>query len=62
MLVIETNATQSAPGFISIQDGLAGSGPGNQPASAPEPVSMGLLGGGLALLGLARWHRREKKA
>ncbi len=27
----------------------------------PEPVTMGLLGGGLALLGLARWRRSATK-
>jgi hypothetical protein len=30
--------------------------------SIPEPVSMGLLGGGLALLGFARWRRSGRKA
>lgn len=30
--------------------------------STPEPVTMGLLGGGLTLLGLARWRRSAKKA
>ncbi len=30
--------------------------------SAPEPMSMGLLGGGLALLGLARWRRSAKQS
>jgi hypothetical protein len=31
-------------------------------AAVPEPVSMTLFGGGLALLGLARWRRTPKKA
>ncbi len=62
VLEIMTNATSYVPGFVSIQDGQAGTGPGFQPASAtPEPVSMTLLGGGLALLGLARWRRPSKK-
>lgn len=62
MLEIMTNATNYAPGFVSIQDGQAGTDPGFQPAASttPEPVSMSLLGGGLALLGLARWRRTSK--
>jgi PEP-CTERM motif len=31
------------------------------PNPVPEPISMGLLGGGLALLGVARWRRSLKK-
>lgn len=61
-LEIMTNATSYVPGFVSIQDGQAGTGPGFQPTLVPEPISMSLLGGGLALLGLARWRRPGKKA
>jgi hypothetical protein len=35
---------------------------GNITSSVPEPVSMSLLGGGLALLGLARWRKAAKKS
>ncbi len=62
VLEIQTNATSYVPGFVSIQDGQAGTGPGFQPTSVPEPISMSLLGGGLALLGLARLRRTGKKA
>jgi hypothetical protein len=34
---------------------------GFQPAATPEPVSMSLLGGGLALIGLGRWRRNKNK-
>jgi hypothetical protein len=59
-LEIMTNATTYVPGFVSIQDGQAGTSAGYQPSGTPEPVSMSLIGGGLALLGLARWRRSSK--
>lgn len=60
---ILTNATMFSQtnGSIGISDGgptTVGSAPG--PAAAPEPATMGLIGGGLALLGAARWRRRAK--
>ena len=62
MLIIETNSKSFVSGLISIQDGSAGTsvafGPG--PVSTPEPVSMGLLGGGLTFLGLARLRKSKK--
>lgn len=59
LLVIETDATSFTAGVMSVQDGLAANGVGFQPASTPEPVSMSLLGGGLALVGFARWRRKK---
>ena len=51
-LVIETNATEFADGFVSAQDGTAGFGAALSPkAVVPEPASLALLGGGLAILG-----------
>ena len=54
MLVIETNALNYAPGFLSAQDGTAGFGVAFQPAGAavPEPSSLALVGGGLSMFGL----------
>ncbi len=52
MLVIETNALKYTPGYVSAQDGTAGYGLGYSPASPiPEPSSLALLGGGLAVAG-----------
>lgn len=62
LLVVQTNATNYAAGLLSVQDQLSANGVGFQPAAAtPEPVSMSLLGGGLALLGAARLRRKNKK-
>ena len=49
-LVIETNATQFTWGFVSAQDGTAGSGQAYVP-TVPEPASLGLLGTGILLAG-----------
>ena len=63
LLVIQTNATSFTAGLMSVQDRLSANGVGFQPsAAAPEPVSMSLLGGGLALIGLGRWRRNNKKS
>ena len=52
LLVVQTNATNYMAGLLSIQDRQSANGLGFQPVAAtPEPVSMTLLGGGLALLG-----------
>jgi hypothetical protein len=60
-LEIQTNATSYVSiGTVSVQDGVSGFGNGFAPAT-PEPMSVGLLGGGLALLGIARWRRWAKK-
>jgi len=62
LLVIQTNATNYMAGLLSIQDQLSANGIGFQPAAAtPEPVSMTLLGGGLALLGAVRLRKKDKK-
>ncbi len=51
-LIIETNAVTFTSGFLSAQDGTAGSGLGYAPlAPIPEPSSLALIGGGLLALG-----------
>jgi hypothetical protein len=54
LLEIQTNATNFAPGFVSVQDGTSGFGAGYQPADAPEPASMFLFGAGFLGLGLSK--------
>ena len=54
-LVIMTNALHFEPGFLSAQNGTAGSGAAFQPSVIPEPTSLMLMGTGvLALSGLVR--------
>ena len=50
-LVIETDATAYKWGFVSAQDGTAGSASAYVPA-VPEPSSLALIGGGLSAFGL----------
>lgn len=59
LLVIQTNATSYVPGLLSVQDQQSANGIGFAPASVPEPISVSLLGGGLALMGMARWRRKK---
>ena len=63
LLVVQTNATNYMAGLLSIQDQQSANDLGFQPAAAtPEPVSMTLLGGGLALLGAVRLRKKNKKS
>jgi len=56
-LVVYTNWTQPLTvGTVSIINGTSGYAAGLEPA--PEPVTMSLLGGGLAVLGLLRFRRK----
>jgi hypothetical protein len=59
-LIVYTNIVNATPGLVSIEDGSAGYGVGISPGAAPEPMSMSLLGGGLALLGALRFGRKRK--
>jgi hypothetical protein len=60
LLVVKTNATSFITGTFSVQDGLSANAVGYSPTSVPEPVSMCMFGGSLALLGLARLRRTAK--
>lgn len=61
LLVIETDASYYTLGTMGASDGVAGGSVAYGPAAAPEPVSMSLLGGGLAFVGLVRWRRKTAK-
>jgi hypothetical protein len=58
LLIVETDTKFFTAGVLSVQDGLTANGVGFQPTSIPEPVSMSLLGGGLAFLGMLRFRRK----
>jgi hypothetical protein len=60
-IVIQTSSTTFFPGSLAIADdvGTTVVGYGNK-SSVPEPLTMGLLGGGLSLLGVMRWRRSRK--
>jgi PEP-CTERM motif len=57
--VIETDATAYKWGFVSAQDGTAGSARAYIPA-VPEPSSLALVGGGLSTFGLLLRKRLGK--
>ena len=60
-LEIQTNATNFKTGSTQIIDGGIAAVNSYAPSSAvPEPMTMGLIGGGLALLGVARMRRAKK--
>ena len=61
LLEIETNSTTYVPGFLNADDDLP-AGAAAYGAATPEPMSVALLGGGLALLGVARLRRFSKKS
>jgi len=50
-LIIETNARYLTTGFVSAQDGTAGSGVAWAPSAIPEPASLVLMGSGLIAVG-----------
>jgi hypothetical protein len=58
LIVYTSTKTFNGLGTTGIIDGTAGSGVGLQPTSTPEPMSMSLLGGGLALIGVLRLRRK----
>ena len=60
-LVIETDATAYKWGFVSAQDGTAGSANAYIPA-VPEPSSLALVGGGLSVFGLLLRKFRFRKS
>ena len=60
-LVIETDATAYKWGFVSAQDGTAGSASAYIPA-VPEPSSLALVGGGLSVFGLLLRKFRFRKS
>lgn len=61
LLEIETNATTYKPGTISVQDGVAGSGPAFGPLpEVPLVPALGLMGG--VVIGAVAWRRRRQGA
>lgn len=51
---VATNATAYVPGSIALIDSLTTNLTGYGPAAIPEPLSLGLLGAGLLVIGVAR--------
>ncbi|MBV9405385.1 MAG: PEP-CTERM sorting domain-containing protein [Acidobacteriaceae bacterium] len=60
-LVVATNATAWTTGVVSVQNNNVSENNALVPASSvPEPMTMGLIGGGLAFFGLARLRKARK--
>lgn len=60
-IVIETNSKTFSAGSIVIADDVQSTDAGFGDVGAPEPITMSLLGGGLAALGLLRWRSKSRK-
>jgi hypothetical protein len=58
LLIVETDTKFFTTGVLSVQDGLTANGVAFQATSVPEPISMAMLGGGLAFLGMLRFRRK----
>ncbi len=60
-LEVDTNATTfcNTCGSLSVQDGGNAAMLAPAPTAVPEPATLGFLGGGLALLGIARLRKRK---
>lgn len=59
ILVVDTNATTFDIGTVGVIGGVGGDGVGKGPSlnTAPEPLSMSLMGAGLFMFGLFRWRK-----
>jgi hypothetical protein len=55
------NQLSIGTGLTNVQAAITSSAPAAPSPSVPEPMSMSLLGGGLAFIGLARWRRKAGK-
>jgi hypothetical protein len=60
-LVIQTGGTVYAPGSLAIQDDVTADSLSFGNVGTPEPMTIALLGGGLAFLGLTRLRTSRKK-
>jgi hypothetical protein len=60
-IVIQTDKMTFSQGSLTIADDVGTTVVGfGDKSTVPEPVTMGLLGGGLALLGVVRWRKARK--